>query len=144
MQNKNLTFLFFRSPLTNLSGVVPFIPLFHFSLSRKMCKKFLKKSRSFDLYHYNPITNLNYHPIKMLRVLSYHRLYLCMCTKNTISQFSLSRQCTSRYTIHARHQLCVKGFCYLRTVRVTAAICFSLWAGIRHYTSNVSIILARP
>lgn len=72
--------------------------------------------------------------IKVHRVLSYHNHYLCMCTKNSISQDPFRRQHTDRWAIHARHQLCVKGFCYLCTVIVTAAVCFRLWAGLKHYT----------
>ena len=72
--------------------------------------------------------------MKVHRVLSYHNHYLCMCTKNSISQDPFWRQHTDRLAIHARHQLCVKGFCYLCTVIVTAAVCFRLWAGLKHYT----------
>lgn len=49
--------------------------------------------------------------MKVYRVLSYHNHNLCMCTKNSISQDPFWRQLTDRLAFHARHQLCVKGFC---------------------------------
>jgi len=38
-----------------------------------------------------------------------------------------------RYIIHAGHQLNAKEFCYLRTVRVTAAINWNYWIIILFY-----------
>eukprot|EP01016_Furgasonia_blochmanni_P037254 TRINITY_DN435_c0_g1_i8.p1 TRINITY_DN435_c0_g1~~TRINITY_DN435_c0_g1_i8.p1 ORF type:complete len:250 (+),score=-67.41 TRINITY_DN435_c0_g1_i8:1069-1818(+) len=71
-------------------------------------------------------------------------------TTISISQRQYWRQRGSRYTICAGRNLPVKGFCYLRTVRVTAAVYWDLqqkrkplsfilqhWAGVRFYTSLI-------
>ena len=48
-------------------------------------------------------------------------------------------QHSNRYAIHAGRQLNVKEFCYLRTVRVTAAVC--QWPLGRRQTIYVDISL---
>lgn len=52
-------------------------------------------------------------------------LHARICTGNSSSQNLCMGQHSNRYAIHAGRQLNVKEFCYLRTVRVTAAVC--LW-----------------
>jgi len=48
-------------------------------------------------------------------------------TENSISLNKYWRQWSHRYTIHAGLQLIAKEFRYLRTVRVTAAVCLGLY-----------------
>jgi hypothetical protein len=76
-------------------------------------------------------------------------LVLRIFTENSISPSPCWRQRGSRYTIRAGRYLCDKEFRYLRTVRVTAAVCrgfhsklrtlllftFQHRAGVRLYTS---------
>ncbi|KAL0771117.1 LOW QUALITY PROTEIN: hypothetical protein Bca101_036268 [Brassica carinata] len=76
-------------------------------------------------------------------------LVLRIFTENSISLGPRRRQRGSRYTIRAGRYLCDKEFCYLRTVRVTAAVyrgfhsklitllllTFQHRAGVRLYTS---------
>ncbi|KAK7277695.1 hypothetical protein RJT34_22710 [Clitoria ternatea] len=76
-------------------------------------------------------------------------LVLRIFTENSISPGPCRRQRGSRYTIRAGRYLCDKEFCYLRTVRVTAAVyrgfhsklitlllpTFQHRAGVRLYTS---------
>jgi hypothetical protein len=57
--------------------------------------------------------------------------HLRVCTENSNSQIPCWRQPGSRSAIHAGHHLSVKEFRYLRTVIVAAAVCLSLWAGVR-------------
>jgi hypothetical protein len=51
---------------------------------------------------------------------------LRICTKNSNSLRQYWRQRSSRYAIHAGRNLPDKGFRYLRTVSVTAAVYWSL------------------
>jgi len=52
---------------------------------------------------------------------------LCIFTEKSFSPNHLQRQWGSRYAIHAGQQLTAKEFCYLRTVRVTAAVYCDLY-----------------
>ena len=51
----------------------------------------------------------------------------CIFTENSISLSQYWRQWGSRYAIHAGRNLPDKGFRYLRTVMVTAAVCWDLF-----------------
>lgn len=52
--------------------------------------------------------------------------FLRIFTQRSISPSQLKRQWKSRYVIHAGLQLIAKEFRYIRTVRVTAAVYYSL------------------
>ena len=77
-----------------------------------------------------------------------------MFTATTISLSLSPRQRPNRYAIHAGQNLPDKGFRYLRTVIVTAAVhrgfslnlsarplTFRHWAGVRQYTSSFELAL---
>jgi len=61
------------------------------------------------------------------RGLSVLLLLRCIFTENSISLSQYWRQWGSRYAIHAGRNLPDKGFRYLRTVMVTAAVCWDLY-----------------
>jgi len=73
---------------------------------------------------YYAIINLNIIKIysKGARGLPVPLLFFCIFTKTLNSINIFWRQQESRYTIHAGRNLPDKEFCYLRTVRYTAAV----------------------
>ena len=92
------------------------------------------------------ITNYNYS--KGVQGLSVQPQELRIFTENSVSLRLYWRQWDSRYAIHAGHQLSAKEFCYLWTVRVTAAVYWGFYqkrvllililqhrAGVSPYTS---------
>jgi len=50
------------------------------------------------------------------------------------------RQRGSRYAIHAGHQLNAKEFCYLRTVKVTAAVYWGLGKKPKTFSFNLAAL----
>jgi hypothetical protein len=78
------------------------------------------------------------------RGLSVLLLLRCIFTENSISLSQYWRQRKSRYTIHAGRNLPDKGFRYLRTVMVTAAVCWDLYKKAKYYFNiiyNFSIFI---
>ena len=59
---------------------------------------------------------------KALKGLLVQLRIISICTDIIISRDPMRRQLICRYIIHAGHQLSVEELCYLRTVRVTAAV----------------------
>jgi hypothetical protein len=69
-------------------------------------------------------------------------LHVRICTDNSNSQNLSMGQQSHHYAIHAGRQLNVKEFCYLRTVRVTAAVCqWPLGRRQTIYLENLCIVL---
>ena len=84
----------------------------------------------FNHYLYDlPLTPYRYDPYKEKQRCSgsYRRAVGVQVFKDdSISQRPGLRRWGSRFTVNARRNLPVKEFCYLRTVNLTAAMCFNV------------------
>jgi hypothetical protein len=95
----------------------------------------------------NPLqqfTTNSQHPAKLHRVSSSLANAFASARRFQIHRFHVRDSPTVVQPFMQGRQLNVKEFRYLRTVRVTAAVCLHLWAGVRWYTSSTETIFQRP